>query len=375
MEIIILSLLLLTLAYVVILLDIRRGWKRISPFFIVEGKAVSTRVSVIIAARNEEEHIGKTLDALLSQHYPNQLLEVIVINDHSDDRTAEIVSSYGEAVKLINFLDPTKINSYKKAAIAQAIEEAKGDVIITTDADCLMDKEWLLTMVQFYEANRYKMISGPVCYHEEAIFFEKLQSTEFLFLIGMGASTIGNRRPTTCNGANLLYEKSVFFEVGGFDGIDKKASGDDELLLHKISALYPDKIGFLKSQKAFVKTYAKPSLLDFISQRKRWASKGTSYRDPKIILMGILLWLFNVSLLAGIVYSVFNFDYFPFFILILMIKCICDYSVITPMLQFAEKLQFRKFIPVLSLVHVLYLVYIGIAGNTGSYNWKGRKVK
>lgn len=107
-----------------------------------------------------------------------------------------------------------------------------------------MGKDWLVTIVAYYEQNDFKMISSPVAYFQEKSFFERAQSLEFLYLIGLGASTIGNDQPSTCNGANLAYEKKAFYEVGGFTGIDDLASGDDELLLHKMAARYGNKIGF-----------------------------------------------------------------------------------------------------------------------------------
>jgi cellulose synthase/poly-beta-1,6-N-acetylglucosamine synthase-like glycosyltransferase len=91
-----------------------------------------------------------------------------------------------------------------------------------------------------------------VVFFEEKSYFERLQTLEFLYLIGLGAATIGNKKPSTCNGANLAYTKEVFEELKGFQGIDDLASGDDELFLHKVAAKYPDKIGFCKSFDALV---------------------------------------------------------------------------------------------------------------------------
>ena len=111
--------------------------------------------------------------------------------------------------------------------------------------------------------------------------FERMQTLEFGYLIGVGAAFIGNGRASTCNGANLAYRKDIFYEVGGFKGIDDLASGDDELLLQKVSARYPGKIGFLKRYEAVVFTHAKPNLKEFMRQRKRWASKSVKYKDKK----------------------------------------------------------------------------------------------
>ena len=286
---------LLTFFYVVAVTYFWYGWRRLaSPRKrILSGK---TNVSILIAARNEEDKIGATIDDILKQNYPKDLIELIVIDDHSSDRTAEIVLSYiRQGVKLIMLNESKPLNSYKKKAISEAIKVAKGELLITTDADCRMGSNWLGSIVSFYEENNCKLISSPVVFYEEKNFFESLQTLEFLYLIGLGAATIGNKKPSTCNGANLAYRRDVFVELKGFQGIDDLASGDDELFLHKVASKYPQDIGFCKSQDALVYTHAKPNLKEFISQRKRWASKSTRYKNKNIVVLGVSIWLFTVS--------------------------------------------------------------------------------
>uniref|UniRef100_UPI003D7F6521 glycosyltransferase n=1 Tax=Pedobacter sp. TaxID=1411316 RepID=UPI003D7F6521 len=235
----------LTVTYLVVVLSFIRGWhqlKTVKPVL----KRGNTPVSIIVAARNEEAQIAKTIEDILAQDYDANLMEVIFIDDHSTDQTAQIIARYPR-IKLISLNEPITINSYKKKAIETAIGGASGKLIITTDADCLMGPNWLKTIVSYYEEHDFKMISSPVLYTAEQNFFERAQSLEFLYLIGLGASTIGNNQPSTCNGANLTYERAAFYEVGGFKGIDDLASGDDELLLHKMAARYGNKIGFLKN--------------------------------------------------------------------------------------------------------------------------------
>src|SRR5690606_7532453 len=135
----------------------------------------------------------------------------------------------------------------------------------------------------------------------------ELQKLEFLYLIGRGAAEIGNKQPATCNGANLAYRRDIFYELGGFNGIDQLASGDDELFLHKVAARYRQRIGFCKSRDAIVYTDAKRNLREFISQRKRWASKSTHYRNKAIVALGVAIWVFNALLLvAGAGLLLFN---------------------------------------------------------------------
>lgn len=360
--------------YVLIVLYLRKGWSKL-PYFTSQSQP-SKKVSILVAARNEEENIGRTIECILQQDYPKDLLELIVVDDHSTDRTAEIVRSYaGQGVKLLQLRVGDKLNSYKKYAITKAIDAASGEIIVTTDADCRMGPKWVKTVMQYFEEHDSYLVSSPVIYSEEKSFFEELQTLEFLYLIGLGAAGIGNGNPTTCNGANLAYRRDVFFEMGGFKGIDNLASGDDELFLHKVAEKYAHKIGFCKSRDAVVFTDAKPDLASFISQRKRWASKSTKYKDKKVVALGVAIWLFNLALIGSLVtffvlLSQLNWLLLTSFVL----KIVVELCFMIPVLRFAQRTELLKYLPFLSVIHTFYLVYIGVAGNTGKYNWKGRKV-
>jgi cellulose synthase/poly-beta-1,6-N-acetylglucosamine synthase-like glycosyltransferase len=366
----------LTFVYVLIVLSFIRGWGKLSNFKISSTDSGSSSVTIIVAARNEEQIIASTIEDLLKQSYPTILTEIIIIDDHSTDNTANIISSYSSrGVKLISLNESNALNSYKKKAIQTAIGQCRGDLIITTDADCRMGKDWLKTIVAYYEQNDFKMISSPVAYFQEKSFFERAQALEFLYLIGLGASTIGNNQTSTCNGANLAYEKKAFYDVGGFTGIDDLASGDDELLLHKMAERYGNKIGFLKNEDAIVYTHAKANLSEFIQQRKRWASKSTRYKNKGIIVLGVTVWAFNVSIILNLISGIFLLAMLKVALVQLLIKVLFEFLFLLGVTKFAGRQKLLILLPVLNIMHILYIVYIGIAGNSGKYNWKGRMVR
>ncbi|WP_374166428.1 glycosyltransferase [Arcticibacter sp. MXS-1] len=365
----------LTFIYVTVVLFFRRGWLRL-PVFRSAPVTGRTKVSVLIAARNEEEKIAFTIRDVLAQTYPAELLELIVVDDHSTDSTSQIVQSFAaQGVILIRLNEKEKLNSYKKKAISEAIRVASGELIVTTDADCRMNEDWIKTIVSCYEQNDLKMLSSPVVYHEESSFFERLQTLEFLYLIGLGASSIGNKIPSTCNGANLAYRKDVFEELGGFKGIDDLASGDDELFLHKVASRYPDGIGFCKSYRAVVFTTAKSTLREFIRQRKRWASKSTRYKNKSIVLLGVLIWLFNCMLLLTMVAGFYDRAAWHTCLLAFAFKYLAETAFLVPVTRFARRKELIWYLPLLTVIHTVYMIYIGLAGNSGKYVWKGRLVR
>ncbi|SKB50391.1 Glycosyltransferase, catalytic subunit of cellulose synthase and poly-beta-1,6-N-acetylglucosamine synthase [Parapedobacter luteus] len=360
--------------YAVLVWYMRAGWLAL-PVFSKKTRPV-TKVSVLIAARNEEANIGRTLSDILAQDFPADLLEVIVVDDHSTDNTSAIVQTFAPlGVKLLKLNESEPLNSYKKKAISTAIAVATGELIVTTDADCRMGKNWLATIVSYVEQHHSFLVSAPVIYSEQRSFFEELQTLEFLYLIGLGAAGIGHRRPSTCNGANLAYRRDVFHEMGGFNGIDHLASGDDELFLHKVAAKYPDKVGFCKSRDAIVYTDAKANLRGFLHQRKRWASKSTHYKNKGLVALGVAIWLFNCLLLfTGIAVLCCDTVLWPMFTLALAMKLMVECCFLYPLCRFAKRMGLLAYLPLLTVLHIVYMVYIGMAGNIGKYQWKGRRV-
>ena len=367
--------LLLTGLYLVVLIYLIRGWAALK-----RPKAAaqnfSTRVTVMMAARNEEANIRHTIEDILAQQYPRELLEIIVADDHSTDATAAIIRSYADqGVKLLQLNESEKLNSYKKKAITEVIKLSAGELLVATDADCRMGTQWLASVVGYYEAERPVMISSPVTYFQEKSLFERLQTLEFSYLIGIGAAFIGNGRASTCNGANLAYRKDVFYAVGGFKGIDDVASGDDELLLQKVAEQYPGKIGFLKKEEAIVYTEAKPDLKEFLQQRRRWASKSTKYKDKKVVALAVCIWLFNLSLLANALIGCFNIYFLELFAFQLLLKYCFEAAFLLPITAFFKRTGLLPLLLLLSPIHILYFVYVGLIGNTSKYAWKGRVVR
>ena len=365
----------LTLFYVGMILYLKLGWGRI-PYFKSADKIPVTFVSILIAARNEEGKIGNTIQDILAQNYPSELFELIVVDDHSTDHTSEIITSFADrGVKLIKLNEAVKLNSYKKKAITEAINISQGELIITTDADCRMSESWLKTIAAYYESGNYNMISSPVTYFDEKNGFEEIQTLEFLFLIGLGAAGIGNKMAATCNGANLAYRKDVFVNLNGFKGIDDLASGDDELFLHKVASAYPGTIGFCKSRDAIVYTHAKENLGEFIQQRKRWASKSTRYKNKGVVFMGLAVWLFNLSFIINLILGFGDSVFWEIGLLSLVLKMAIETIFLYSVCSFAGRRRLLIYEPISTVVHIFYLVFIGIAGNSGKYNWKGRMVR
>jgi glycosyltransferase involved in cell wall biosynthesis len=347
---------------------------------------MSTSITVIIPARNEEENIGACLASISNQSYPKNLFEVIVVDDFSTDRTAEIVTSFADKnvslFSLKDFANEGELNSYKKKAIEIGILKAKGKLIVTSDADCIVQNRWLETIACFYEKHHPVFIAAPVAYFPSLSgeglgvrFLKIFQSLDFMTLQGITGASVHKKFHSMCNGANLAYEKKVFLEVNGFTGIDNIASGDDMLLMHKIFNRYPEKVLFLNSVDAIVQTNPAGTLKEFLNQRIRWASKADRYTDKKITSVLLLVYLFNVWIFLLGILSFFYPLLLVWFIGILIAKTIVEILFLYPVAKFFKKEKLLWWFPLAQPFHILYTIVAGWLGKFGSYKWKERKVK
>ncbi len=365
----------LAAAYVVIMFVYQRGWHNLPIFENSEDSfSPSTKISVLIAARNEADNIEKCLDSILTQNYPKGLFEIIVINDNSTDNTYEKAAAKGiRAVQLADFSD----KGSKKKAIEIGVGLATGTLIVATDADCLAQKNWLRTIAHFYETNQYKFIAAPVNFYEEKNLLEKAQSLDFLGLMLITGSGIHKGFMHMCNGANLAYERSVFYEVGGFEGIDQLASGDDMLLMQKVALKYPGSLGFLKNTSATIFTPAKPTWNAFISQRVRWASKTNSYKEFLVTTILALVFFFCNNILFSLLLIPFlGKTALILFLFSMSIKALMDYLLLAPIATFFHRRDLlQSFIPAF-FGHIMYIIIVGTLANlVFNYEWKGRRVR
>ena len=354
------------------------GWNKLKKVHPLPDN-FTTFVSVIVPARNEEKNISTCLSDILLQHYPAHLVEIIVVDDYSTDRTAAMVQNTIEKFpnRKIRLLSNDEKNGtlYKKQAITAAIQQANGELIITTDADCRMSERWIETIISHYEEERPDMIAGPVCFHEEKTILERMQSLEFMGLVGIGAGSISNHSPVMCSGANLAYTKKIFQQVNGFSGQPEMASGDDTQLLMKVAAKNASGIHFLKSFDAIVYTRAISSVQELYHQRKRWASKIPFGMNAFTVFTAAAAYFLHAGLLILVFVSIFNHEFIPSFLFIFSLKCISEYLLINQVSSFFRKKEIRWLFLPAQLFYMVYVCLIGAVSVFGSYTWKERKVK
>jgi cellulose synthase/poly-beta-1,6-N-acetylglucosamine synthase-like glycosyltransferase len=363
-------------AYCVLILLYRSLFKKLKPTAVTESFNPFVKFTILIPARNERDHIATCLQSIEQLNYPKHLLEVIVIDDFSEDATTAVIQEFN-SVQLIQLKDVVKekINSYKKKAIETGIEAARGDYIVTTDADCTVPPNWLRNFAWMIEQQQSEFIAAPVAMKEESSFIKLFQSLDFLSLQGITAASVGAGFHSMCNGANLCYSKKAFAAVDGFKDVDHIASGDDMLLMHKIQKQFPGKIAYCNSGESIVLTNPVETVGEFFRQRIRWASKADKYDDKRIFWVLLLVYLLNVYLLALMVAGFFNPLLWVLLTASLFLKTIVELLFLIPVARFFKKKELLLWFPLMQPFHIVYTVVAGWLGKFGTYEWKGREVK
>ena len=367
----------LLLIYALLIFYYHRSWDQIPyPSESLQDTIPAIKVSVIIPARNEALHIGKCLDSLLAQSYPNEYMEVVVVNDFSTDDTAALVAEYALHCKLINLSDHISgyINSYKKKAIETGIGYSSGELIICTDADCSMGRDWIRALVNVYQKKDLEFIAAPVKIISNGSWLSIFQILDFISLQGITGAAVYKKLYPMCNGANLAYTRKAYHAVDGFSDINHIASGDDMLLMKKIQSKYPDKIYYLKDPAAIVNTVPAENIRAFFNQRIRWASKISHYKHPATFMTLALVYLANASLLLLFIMCFF-YGHWRWLLILIAFKTISEYFFVSKVAGFFRQQSLMKYFPLCQPFHILYTVIAGGFGSFGKYEWKNRKVK
>ncbi len=340
-------------------------------------------ISVVVAARDEEKNISRCIQSLLNQDYPLDKYEIIIVDDFSTDKTAEITKIFESSVTNLQYLSSSAnkqghIISYKREAILTGINASKGEYILLTDADCTVPTSWITTYSEQFMKEDWVFIGGPVTISDEnqnlLISFQGLDMIGMMVITGAGYQS-GNQ--LLANGANMGFSKKVFYDLGGYNQFPKKASGDDMFLLHHFHQYYPKSIQFLKTLSAVVVTQPEYSIKSLLRQRIRWASKNNAYKEMKInfslsVLFIISLTIFILGVLSIIQASIF----FPMFCVLYIFKIFSDYLLQREAIRFFKKRKLEKYFFLSQNIHTLYISWVGVIGSLFPvYQWKGRKVR
>ena len=312
-------------------------------------------LSVVICARNEEKNIGLLLSDIDNQSYKAK--EIIVVDDNSCDKTAEIVSSFPD-VRLIQ-----NSGRGKKQALKCGVEVAMCDIIVCTDADCHVPLTWLQAVASSLVHRKVTLLIAPVRMKSDTTFWQQIQALEFLSLAAVTAGTAVMKQPMMCNGANLIFNRNVWLKA--FDDLQLSEPSGDDMFFLMYCKKHGEPICYLKTQDAMVTIDPNDTVEQFGNQRRRWVSKSKSYRDVGVIFLGLLTFAVTVM---------------PVFLLcfgLCMQAFICwggkTLADVLFVLNFAPffrgKQVVNKIIP-LAMLYPFYVLYVTVSGLFCKVKWK-----
>jgi cellulose synthase/poly-beta-1,6-N-acetylglucosamine synthase-like glycosyltransferase len=370
-------------SYLYIVASYLKNWRKLK---FVPGKNNLDNIpfiSVVVAARDEEKYISPCIQSLLNQDYPLDKYEIIIVDDFSTDKTAELIKKFESSVTNLQYLSSNAneqghIISYKREAIQTGINASKGEYILLTDADCTVPTSWITTYSEQFIKEDWVFIGGPVTISDEnqnlLTSFQGLDMIGMMVITGAGYHS-GNQ--LLANGANMGFSKQVFNDLGGYNQFPKKASGDDMFLLHHFHQQHPKSIRFLKTLSAVVVTQPEHSIKSLLRQRIRWASKNNAYKEMNINFSLSVLFIVSLTIVILGVLSIIQASiFFPMFFVLYIFKIFSDYLLQREAIRFFNKRKLEKYFFLSQNIHTLYISWVGIMASLFPvYQWKGRKVR
>ncbi|QZK89270.1 glycosyltransferase [Flavobacterium sp. CHNK8] len=358
---------LIILLYCLAILALIYGFKKVTTINYL-GLKPKTKFSIIVPFRNEAENLPVLLESLSKLKYPIELLEVILVDDESEEEFQ--VSSFKFQVSVIKNIRVS--NSPKKDAIVTAMQIVNSNWVITTDADCIVPGNWLLTLDNYIQLHDVAMIAGAVTYACNNSFLHQFQQLDLASLQGATIGSFGINKGFICNGANFAYTRSFFQELNGFEGNDKIASGDDVFLLQKAIAKSPKKVHYLKSENNIVTTKPQSNWESLFYQRVRWASKTSSYQSSFGKGLGLIVFAGNLSWVLILGSWFLGLSTFQNTILVCTFKFTVDTILIYKTNHFLSKKK-KQYLLLSSIFYPFFSTSVALYSLFGKYEWKGRK--
>lgn len=331
----------------------------------------TTPLTIIICARNEEKTIGRCIVSILKQDYDLSKIQLVLINDASTDTTVFQAESILKNSKINFKIISNPIQKGKKLSITYAISQANNELLVMRDADTFTTSTlWLQNISDFFETTKSDLIIAPVVIANNFGILWALQAIETNVLTVMSCGSAYFNKSFLCNGANLIFTKSIFEKVNGYSSHLKIASGDDVLFLEDVKKIPSTKISYLKSEQAIVYTYPAFSFKKLISQKIRWASKFKTNKNKLNLLLALLSFSVNLLWLFCLFYSFFVPQNGGFILFFVLFKLIIDFLLLFLASRFVKNKGLGWFSLPVGCIYPMYAFVVAFASVFIKPKWK-----
>lgn len=371
---------LLVTGYCGALILLGKGFSNLQKTLLEESSEFSGQnlptVSVIIAARNEERNLPRLLQHLQQLDYPQEKLEICIVDDRSSDNSVALLQAAKERMpylKVLHVRDQIKDFAPKKRALDMAIRATHGEIILLTDADCSPPPTWIHATLACYKEESAGVIGYSPYRFDKPMpkFLQKMLSLEFFSVAAVAAASAGLGTPATAAGCNLSYRRRTYQRAKGFDGIRHWISGDDDLFILKVAEQKIGTWSYGLSPEAFVPAAAPSTWRAFWNQRIRYAGKGAHYALPFVMLL-VAVYLFNVLLAVSLPALLAGFTAFAFASLLAwLVKSIFEWRFLNKVAKIYRNRDLLKYYLPTALLHPFYIVLFGFMGTFSKFTWRG----
>lgn len=326
-------------------------------------------VSVIVPFRNEARHLPLLLTSLQKQTYGVDSFEVILINDHSDDNSVEVLESFiAETTLTIKLLN--NIAQGKKEAVQSAIARCEGSVILQTDADCSMSPKWIESMIKSTKGG--ELVLGGVLMRPDRGFWSAFAALDFMSLQASGVAMALLQKPIMGSAANLMYSKRLHarLKVKG----QNNPSGDDVFLIQAAEEAGAT-VAININKEAMVKTEAPSSFKALIAQRTRWGGKTPSYPSGLAKAIALLVAIYALWCVALLIVGLFAQPVLQLFVFMMAAKALFDYGFLKSFSKATGQQGLMKAFPSAALAYPFYITVTLAAIAFSKQTWKGRVIQ
>jgi cellulose synthase/poly-beta-1,6-N-acetylglucosamine synthase-like glycosyltransferase len=329
-------------------------------------------ISLVIAYRNESKNLQALCDSIQKLHYPAQLIDIIWVDDHSEDTSTEFIqNTMKDAQVSQQFI--RCVGSGKKASVQQGILAARHEWILLTDADIILPVYWIESMMAELKLDT-SAICGPVRFTAVTSFLERWMQLDFSALVSTGAAYLEAGTPVMANGANMLIRKSVYLRALEDMQGTSFTSGDDVFLIQTFHKLSPNSVSFCYSKNAMVLTKGPENFTAFIQQRIRWASKAPGYQNKESIFLSVFVFVYHTLALSTLALSFFNEIFVPVFLILFWIKYFTDKKFFSRILSFYDIPFDPMFVLKSEFMQLIYIPLVGLLSPWYRVKWKGRRI-
>jgi poly-beta-1,6-N-acetyl-D-glucosamine synthase len=349
------------------------GWLRSSihdPF----SRFHHSRVSVVIPVRNEEADISTVLNDLISQDFPAHLIEILIIDDHSADKTPLIAAEFVQKYPGIKYFKLPENESGKKRALHKGVSVSGSSLILTTDADCRLPPCWIRAMNTCFVRTGADLVAGPLIMEGDDSFLSIFQQLEILSLTGSAAGSFFAGMPVMCSSANLGFRRDAYLEAWD-QNFKNISSGDDVFLLHALLNQGNKKLVYLKDADSAVITGVQPKLAGLLSQRIRWASKSRHYKTRASIFTALLVFIIHFATVLCLFIGIFEIRFLHIAAFIFISKSLIDFPFLYSVAKFFRRNKLMNYFGAVQVIYFFYISFTAIASLVGKVTWKERVIR